>query len=140
MKTSILDRTKAFSAGASEDSDENATLTLHRDSSDMDEEQALPMINETVPHVQASAPRTLSPMNEPVIALRPCDESVDEMDSFYGAAAVEPYMGAKDCLHKMITEEGYESLYRGLPFSMGISLIVTLGLLPGLVDMFSLFS
>ncbi|WFD00882.1 hypothetical protein MYAM1_003637 [Malassezia yamatoensis] len=125
---------------SSEESDENATLTLHRDSSEMDEEQALPMINETVPHVQPSAPRTLSPMSEPVIALRPCDESLDEMDSFYGAAAVEPYMGAKDCFHKMIAEEGYESLYRGLPFSMGMSLIVTLGLLPGLIDMFSLFS
>ncbi|WFD44941.1 hypothetical protein MPSI1_003615 [Malassezia psittaci] len=138
--TSKSEQHKETFARSSEESDENATLTLHRDSSDIDEEQALPMINETVPHVQPSAPRTLSPMSEPVIALRPCDESLDEMDSFYGAAAVEPYMGAKDCLHKMIAEEGYESLYRGLPFSMGMSLIVTLGLLPGLIDMFSLFS
>ncbi|WFD04540.1 hypothetical protein MOBT1_003251 [Malassezia obtusa] len=105
-----------------------------------DEEDALPMLTDTVPRVYTQPPRTKSPTSEPVIALRPCDDTLDEIESYYGATPVEPYMGFADCFRKMVAEEGYESLYRGLPFSMGFVFVATLGLLPVLIDAFSMFS
>ena len=105
-----------------------------------DEEDARPMLSDGTPRVRVPPPRTKSPTSEPVIALRPCQETLDEIDSYYGATPVEPYTSFTDCFRKMVAEEGYESLYRGLPFSMGLAFLLTLGLLPELIDLFSLFS
>lgn len=105
-----------------------------------DEEDARPMLPDGTPRERVPPPRTKSPTSEPVIALRPCEETLDEIDSYYGASPVEPYTSFTDCFRKMVAEEGYESLYRGLPFSMGLAFVLTLGLLPELIDLFSLFS
>lgn len=64
------------------------------------------------------SPNTFEP-HEPVIALRPCDEprSAEEAARIeaeeFGAPVVERYTGLRDCLRKMIDEEGMESLGRG---------------------------
>ncbi|WFD00876.1 hypothetical protein MYAM1_003631 [Malassezia yamatoensis] len=62
-------------------------------------------------------PRTLDPTAEPVISLRPCAEPLNEAESFYGAASVEPYRGVLDCVRKMTQEEGLEVLGRGIYFT-----------------------
>lgn len=108
--------------------------------SPMDEEAAQPLVDGAMPQARVHPPRTKSPTSEPVIALRPCDEALDEMDSYYGAAPVERYTGVADCFRKMVAEEGYESLYRGLPFSTCFVFLSTLSLIPLFMDAFSLFS
>lgn len=47
---------------------------------------------------------------EPVIALRPVDESSSEEAE---SAAVQRYEGLRDCIDKIVDEEGVEALYRG---------------------------
>lgn len=56
--------------------------------------------------------------SEPVIALRPVEEPT--IDAARGAGSIEPdaavvqrYDGLKDCIDKLIEEEGVEALYRG---------------------------
>ncbi|WFC95621.1 hypothetical protein MBRA1_002272 [Malassezia brasiliensis] len=88
-----------------------------------DEEVAQPILSDGTPRMRVPPPRTKSPTSEPVIALRPCEETLDEIDSYYGATPVEPYTSVTDCFRKMVAEEGYESLYRGLPFSMGLAFL-----------------
>jgi hypothetical protein len=51
---------------------------------------------------------------EPVIALRPIDEqTAAEAAAEFGAPVVQRYEGLRDCLHKMVDEEGIEALGRG---------------------------
>lgn len=51
---------------------------------------------------------------EPVIALRPIDEQTpEEAAAEFGAPVVQRYEGLRDCLNKMVDEEGIESLGRG---------------------------
>lgn len=52
--------------------------------------------------------------NEPVIALRPVEEATSNASGGGGGASVvERYEGLKDCIDKLVVEEGVESLYRG---------------------------
>lgn len=72
-------------------------------------------------------PRTVDPTAEPVISLRPCTEPLNEAESFYGAATVAPYRGIVDCVRKMVVEEGYESLARGVHFAALLVFWMNLG-------------
>lgn len=110
------------------------------DDAEVADDDDLPMLSAPAPRRSALPPRTKSPTSEPVIALRPCDEALDEIDSYYGAAPVERYLTLGDCFRKMVAEEGYESLFRGLPFSMGLIFLGALGMVPWLIDVLSLFS
>ncbi|WFD36556.1 hypothetical protein MCUN1_003439 [Malassezia cuniculi] len=56
--------------------------------------------------------------SEPVIALRPCDDTAEEAQIGFGATPVERYSGVVDCVRKMIDEEGLESLWRGVFFTL----------------------
>ena len=53
--------------------------------------------------------------SEPVIALRPVEEVTDAAGGVgeEGEAVVQRYEGLKDCIDKLIEEEGVEALYRG---------------------------
>lgn len=50
---------------------------------------------------------------EPVIALRPAEEQSTPGQPSEESEAVSRYMGLKDCLDKIVDEEGVEALYRG---------------------------
>lgn len=114
-----------------------AADTLSEGSDAEGEEEDLPMLVPAASEAPPSASHTLEPTDEPVIALRPCDEQLDEVASYYGTAAAEPYTGLADCFRKMVVEEGYESLYRGLPFSLGIALVAGISWLPLGMDRYS---
>lgn len=118
----------------------NAPSASVDDDAELADDDDLPMLSAPAPRRSTLPPRTKSPTSEPVIALRPCDEALDEIDSYYGAAPVERYLTLGDCFRKMVAEEGYESLFRGLPFSMGLMFLGALGMVPALIDVLSLFS
>ena len=96
---------------------------------------ALPRISHDAPGDEADANeatpiaepghRLLTDMpEEPVIALRACNDSGQQSQFGFGAAPMERYHGVVDCARKMIDEEGFESIRRGFMFTL-ISIIIT---------------
>ena len=71
---------------------------------------------EPSPEPASRSPDGIPP--EPVIALRPCDDSANEAQFGFGAPPVQPYAGVIDCLRKMVDEEGVESIWRGVVFTL----------------------
>lgn len=62
---------------------------------------------------------------EPVLSLRHCFHTEDTTSNYFGTAQVEPYEGVFDCMQKMYREEGSESLFRGMLYTvLGFALVV----------------
>lgn len=60
-----------------------------------------------------STPSSYEEPPEPVIALRPVEEPRNSEEADGGAEVVQRYEGWRDCLDKIIEEEGVEAFYRG---------------------------
>ncbi|CAO1635874.1 unnamed protein product [Parajaminaea phylloscopi] len=77
----------------------------------------LPQPNGTSSHAYgnrgAANPASYNEPSEPVIALRPVEEVGPDGANEDGAGVVERYEGLKDCIDKLVEEEGVEALYRG---------------------------
>lgn len=78
-------------------------------------------VTQAEPEPASRSPDGIPP--EPVIALRPCDDSGNEAQFGFGAPPVQPYTGVIDCLRKMVDEEGVESIWRGVVFTLIGSLL-----------------
>lgn len=62
---------------------------------------------------------------EPVLSLRHCHQADDNALNYFGTSQVEPYVGLVDCIQKMYREEGPESLFRGMLYTiLGFALVV----------------